>query len=100
MSYPLNFGIYCGMSKQFRDTFKELLPSFCKRSNDIIAGKGQLNHGRNKGGPATRGAPATKQSTNPNCPGSETQVKYGIRARTISRAQNVYLEIPKPCCSE
>ena len=24
LSYPLNFGIYCGMSKQFRDTFKEL----------------------------------------------------------------------------
>ena len=28
LSYPLNFGIYCGMSKQFRDTFTEL---FIKR---------------------------------------------------------------------
>ena len=24
LSYPLNFGIYCGMSRQFRETFKEL----------------------------------------------------------------------------
>ena len=24
LSYPLNFGIYCGMSQQFRDTFKDL----------------------------------------------------------------------------
>ncbi len=24
LSYPLNFGIYCGMSEQFRDTFKKL----------------------------------------------------------------------------
>lgn len=23
-SYPINFGIYCGMSRQFRETFKEL----------------------------------------------------------------------------
>ena len=34
MSYPLNFGIYCGMSKQFRDTFKELIPISCKRNNN------------------------------------------------------------------
>ena len=30
MSYPLNFGIYCGMSQQFRDTFKEFIPTMCK----------------------------------------------------------------------
>lgn len=24
LSYPLNFGIYCGMSRQFRETFKDL----------------------------------------------------------------------------
>ena len=80
MSYPLNFGIYCGMSKQFRDTFKELLPSFCKQNNDIISGRGKLNHGRSKGGPAARGAPSTKQSTNPNCPAPDTRVNYIIRA--------------------
>ena len=33
MSYPLNFGIYCGMSKQFRDTFKELFPFLFKNNN-------------------------------------------------------------------
>uniref|UniRef100_A0A1Y9IVJ8 G-protein coupled receptors family 1 profile domain-containing protein n=1 Tax=Anopheles minimus TaxID=112268 RepID=A0A1Y9IVJ8_9DIPT len=27
VSYPINFAIYCGMSRQFRETFKEL---FCK----------------------------------------------------------------------
>ena len=32
LSYPLNFGIYCGMSQQFRDTFKQLL--FPKSAND------------------------------------------------------------------
>ena len=47
MSYPLNFGIYCGMSKQFRDTFKQLIPitEYCTRNNndrnngDIRVGK-------------------------------------------------------------
>ena len=38
MSYPLNFGIYCGMSKQFRDTFKQLIPvvltDACSRNNN------------------------------------------------------------------
>lgn len=24
VSYPINFGIYCGMSRQFRETFKEI----------------------------------------------------------------------------
>lgn len=24
LSYPINFGIYCGMSRQFRETFKEI----------------------------------------------------------------------------
>lgn len=24
VSYPINFAIYCGMSRQFRETFKEL----------------------------------------------------------------------------
>lgn len=24
LSYPINFAIYCGMSRQFRETFKEL----------------------------------------------------------------------------
>ncbi|XP_023346096.1 sex peptide receptor [Eurytemora carolleeae] len=27
LSYPLNFGIYCGMSRQFRETFKNLFVS-------------------------------------------------------------------------
>lgn len=30
LSYPVNFGIYCGMSHQFRETFKDL---FLKRGN-------------------------------------------------------------------
>ena len=29
LSYPLNFGIYCGMSRQFRETFKELFMKVC-----------------------------------------------------------------------
>lgn len=29
VSYPINFAIYCGMSRQFRETFKEI---FIKRS--------------------------------------------------------------------
>ena len=40
MSYPLNFGIYCGMSKQFRDTAKQLIPIPCK----------SIRGGRNNGG--------------------------------------------------
>lgn len=28
VSYPINFAIYCGMSRQFRETFKEI---FCKQ---------------------------------------------------------------------
>ena len=38
LSYPLNFGIYCGMSRQFRETFKEL---FIQR----VTGGGGANHG-------------------------------------------------------
>ena len=44
LSYPLNFGIYCGMSQQFRETFMKLfgpwIPNMpkcccqCKREND------------------------------------------------------------------
>ena len=43
LSYPLNFGIYCGMSQQFRETFMKLfggripnLPKCCQctRKND------------------------------------------------------------------
>ena len=44
LSYPLNFGIYCGMSQQFRETFMKLfgaripnMPKWCcrcKREND------------------------------------------------------------------
>ena len=40
MSYPLNFGIYCGMSKQFRDTAKQLIPIPCK----------SISNSRNNGG--------------------------------------------------
>ena len=25
LSYPLNFGIYCGMSRQFRETFRAIV---------------------------------------------------------------------------
>ncbi len=34
LSYPLNFGIYCGMSRQFRETFKEL---FMRRVGHSLA---------------------------------------------------------------
>lgn len=30
VSYPINFGIYCGMSRQFRETFKDI---FIRRSS-------------------------------------------------------------------
>ena len=35
LSYPLNFGIYCGMSKQFRDTFTELFIKRVTRRNSM-----------------------------------------------------------------
>lgn len=34
LSFPLNFSIYCGMSAQFRQTFKEL---FVKKIEDSIS---------------------------------------------------------------
>jgi len=33
LSFPLNFAIYCGMSRQFRETFKEL---FVKKNTDPV----------------------------------------------------------------
>lgn len=36
VSYPINFAIYCGMSRQFRETFKEI---FVKSSKQIPGGK-------------------------------------------------------------
>nr|QBC65446.1 SP receptor [Aedes aegypti] len=36
VSYPINFAIYCGMSRQFRETFKEI---FVKSSKQIPSGK-------------------------------------------------------------
>ena len=52
MSYPLNFGIYCGMSKQFRDTFKELIPISCKR-NDINRNNGDIRAVTKNKGPGS-----------------------------------------------
>lgn len=36
VSYPINFAIYCGMSRQFRETFKEI---FVKSSKQLPGGK-------------------------------------------------------------
>ena len=36
LSYPLNFGIYCGMSRQFRETFKELFMKVCNETKGIM----------------------------------------------------------------
>jgi len=36
LSYPLNFFIYCGMSRQFRETFRRLFVS----SSSSISGSG------------------------------------------------------------
>ncbi|XP_017487046.1 PREDICTED: sex peptide receptor, partial [Rhagoletis zephyria] len=34
VSYPINFGIYCGMSRQFRETFKDIFfPSFLTKKD-------------------------------------------------------------------
>jgi hypothetical protein len=33
LSFPLNFAIYCGMSRQFRQTFKQL---FIKNNSDQV----------------------------------------------------------------
>lgn len=35
LSYPVNFAIYCGMSRQFRETFKTLILNriFCRKTN-------------------------------------------------------------------
>ncbi|XP_030745187.1 sex peptide receptor-like [Sitophilus oryzae] len=38
LSYPINFAIYCGMSRQFRETFKEL----------FISGAGNARNGSSK----------------------------------------------------
>ena len=63
MSYPLNFGIYCGMSKQFRDTFKELIPISCKPNNNnrnngdiraVTKHKGPGSHSRSKPHPNSK----------------------------------------------
>lgn len=40
VSYPINFAIYCGMSRQFRETFKEL----------FIRGSVQINRKHGAGG--------------------------------------------------
>lgn len=40
VSYPINFAIYCGMSRQFRETFKEI---FLRRS---VGGKKDCNSSR------------------------------------------------------
>ncbi len=48
LSYPLNFGIYCGMSRQFRETFKELFMQRVMTSSS--GGGGGARNGNNAGG--------------------------------------------------
>ena len=36
LSYPLNFAIYCGMSAQFRNTFKTLLATLFTSNNSQV----------------------------------------------------------------
>ena len=43
LSYPLNFGIYCGMSRQFRETFKELFMKVCNETKGIMIVRVTLN---------------------------------------------------------
>ncbi len=47
LSYPLNFGIYCGMSRQFRETFKEL---FMQRVMTASKAGGNGDNGATHGG--------------------------------------------------
>jgi hypothetical protein len=65
LSYPLNFGIYCGMSRQFRETFKELfINSVTRRRSPSfqMIETGTKNAGRGRGGTKT-GATKTKVTT-------------------------------------
>lgn len=40
LSYPINFAIYCGMSRQFRETFKDL---FIKRPSNARNGSSRYS---------------------------------------------------------
>ena len=61
MSYPLNFGIYCGMSKQFRDTFKQLIPvTPCTSDNN------NRNNGDIRGATRSSGMGGHRRSRNSN----------------------------------
>ncbi|KAG8300019.1 hypothetical protein J6590_086507 [Homalodisca vitripennis] len=50
VSYPINFAIYCGMSQQFRDTFKELFIrgtlQVARRNDDGSSGSSHVNEPR------------------------------------------------------
>ena len=70
MSYPLNFGIYCGMSKQFRDTFKQLIPitEYCSRNNN------NRNNGEIRGGKRSCGSGGHRRPRNYNNSDTKKQV--------------------------
>lgn len=45
VSYPINFAIYCGMSRQFRETFKEI---FVKSSKQLPGGSSKKDCGSSR----------------------------------------------------
>ena len=71
MSYPLNFGIYCGMSKQFRDTFKEIIPVNTCKDNHNNRNNGDFRAVRKTKGPTNKRRSKNQKSTK-----SEKQVKH------------------------
>ena len=70
MSYPLNFGIYCGMSMQFRDTFKQLIPLMCRHNSSNYGG---IHTAVSKGKGPAGGHRCLKNQLNA---GTGNQVKY------------------------
>ena len=69
LSYPVNFGIYCGMSRQFRETFKEL---FIQR----VTSAGNNNN------------------ANANANGKRKSVGGNGNGAAAAKAENVALNIP------
>lgn len=46
VSYPINFAIYCGMSRQFRETFKEIfIPRAVSGKKDTTSSRYSLVNG-------------------------------------------------------
>ena len=87
MSYPLNFGIYCGMSKQFRDTFKQLIPvvltDACSRNNN------NRNNGdiRGTSRPSGNGGHRRPKTCN-----NSNLVKQVMENRKLDTLENIYFE--------